>query len=342
MLPQNFDELPTETITEKSEISDYPLHFSGNLVIERDIEGCDLTARGNVHVHGQTRNCHIHSEQGTVFLLYGAFSGSNITAGRNIYTRHVNKSNLRAKNDVIVESVISGSEIEAGRCIFVERRTAKVIDSVLRAKVGTFLAIVGGPKDVGNIRIHIELEKGFIRFFELHPRTELNIGKYNRISHVTFGQGTAEVKGGAIEVKEAPSQAPKKNVLPAWGRNKNRFTSKPEEEEEVEMEISVTSEASVCIINLKGKLHSFTVDQFDKSCTENVKKGQSLLLDFEELTFISSAGLRSILVLWKSLGKENFAICGMQPFIEEVFKMSGFTTYLNVFETRDEALQVLR
>ena len=62
-----------------------------------------------------------------------------------------------------------------------------------------------------------------------------------------------------------------------------------------------------------------------------------------ELSYISSAGLRVVLVLAKRLKQAGgkLVIYGMQPHVREVFDISGFLAILNVTATRNEAVEQL-
>ena len=67
---------------------------------------------------------------------------------------------------------------------------------------------------------------------------------------------------------------------------------------------------------------------------------RQLVLDFAALDYISSAGLRLVLVLAKRLKQERgrLVLCAMQPHVHEVFDISGFLAILDVQATRQEAL----
>ena len=70
---------------------------------------------------------------------------------------------------------------------------------------------------------------------------------------------------------------------------------------------------------------------------------RNVLLDMRELSYISSAGLRVVLVLAKRLKQAGgkLVIYGMQPHVREVFDISGFMAILNVVATRDDAVAQL-
>jgi len=66
----------------------------------------------------------------------------------------------------------------------------------------------------------------------------------------------------------------------------------------------------------------------------------SMVIDFENLDYISSAGLRIILKTTKDLKKSegNIILCAMQDYVKEVFEIAGFDTFLPIVPTMDEAL----
>ena len=67
------------------------------------------------------------------------------------------------------------------------------------------------------------------------------------------------------------------------------------------------------------------------------------MFDFEHLVYISSAGLRTLLVAARRLQTEGGAalFCGLAEHIAHIFEISGFNSILTVYESRDEALSSL-
>ena len=70
----------------------------------------------------------------------------------------------------------------------------------------------------------------------------------------------------------------------------------------------------------------------------------SVILDLENLSYISSAGLRVILMTAKTLQRQKakFAICSLSPSIKEVFQISGFDRIIPIHSSVDDALASLR
>ena len=107
------------------------------------------------------------------------------------------------------------------------------------------------------------------------------------------------------------------------------------------MPIATESAANAQIVSLQGQINSTNAAITEAEILALVMAGhKNLLLDFSGLDYISSAGLRLVLVVAKRLKQDNgqLLLCGMQSHIREVFDISGFLAILNVVETRSEAL----
>ncbi|MYJ81940.1 MAG: STAS domain-containing protein, partial [Acidimicrobiaceae bacterium] len=63
-------------------------------------------------------------------------------------------------------------------------------------------------------------------------------------------------------------------------------------------------------------------------------------LDFEDVSYISSAGMRVILLTAKGLQSSGmkFALCSMNDSIREVFKISGFDKIIQIHGSQSDAL----
>ncbi len=100
----------------------------------------------------------------------------------------------------------------------------------------------------------------------------------------------------------------------------------------------------VCEMRPKGRIDSATGPAFEKDVLLQIEEGRRrLLLDFAELVYISSAGLRIVLLAAKRMKTAGgkLALCSLNPQIAEVFEISGFNRILDIHPTRDAALSTL-
>ncbi len=100
----------------------------------------------------------------------------------------------------------------------------------------------------------------------------------------------------------------------------------------------------ICEVRPKGRLDSASGPAFEKDLLGRIESGRlRMLLDFGELQYISSAGLRIVLLAAKKMKSAGgkMALCSLNPQIAEVFEISGFSNILDIHSSRDAALLVL-
>jgi anti-anti-sigma factor len=94
----------------------------------------------------------------------------------------------------------------------------------------------------------------------------------------------------------------------------------------------------------QGRIDSATGPAFEKDVLAQIDGGRRLLLlDFGDLQYISSAGLRIVLLAAKKMKTAGgkLALCSLNPQIAEVFEISGFARILDIHPSRDAALATL-
>jgi len=112
-------------------------------------------------------------------------------------------------------------------------------------------------------------------------------------------------------------------------------------EESKLMEVAQTQKEGIVILGLKGRLDSNTSDDFEKKLLGLILSGETrLVLDFKDLDYISSAGLRVLLKAAKELKRNNgrLAFCSLKDYIREIFELSGFVTFFPIHSTLEESL----
>lgn len=89
-----------------------------------------------------------------------------------------------------------------------------------------------------------------------------------------------------------------------------------------------------------ARVDSATAKAFEGRVLAAVNTGAAkIVIDFSELDYISSAGLRVVLVGAKmTRAPRKFALCGMKPHIREIFDVSGFARILTILPDRATAL----
>ncbi|SDO87944.1 STAS domain-containing protein [Desulforhopalus singaporensis] len=110
------------------------------------------------------------------------------------------------------------------------------------------------------------------------------------------------------------------------------------------MQVTVSQENNATILTLSGRLDSSSAPQFEEQLTGYLASPTShLIFDFNDLDYISSAGLRLILNTAKAYrqGPFVFMTCSMQDHVLEVFEIAGFDTIITIHNTMAETLSAL-
>jgi len=108
------------------------------------------------------------------------------------------------------------------------------------------------------------------------------------------------------------------------------------------MEIIELKQGKVSTFKLQGRLDSNTSQSFEKRLLDTISDGiKNVIIDFKDLDYISSAGLRVILKATKTLKREDgkIMLCSMQDYVKEVFEIAGFDSFLPIVPTMDDALK---
>ncbi|MEQ8227827.1 MAG: STAS domain-containing protein [Rhodospirillales bacterium] len=103
--------------------------------------------------------------------------------------------------------------------------------------------------------------------------------------------------------------------------------------------------SGVLIVRPKGRIDSKTARDFEESLLIKLEQDkQPALVDFTGVDYISSAGLRVLLMAGKTCSKigTKFAMFGMSEHIREVIAISGFLQILTLKDSEEEALAAVQ
>ena len=97
------------------------------------------------------------------------------------------------------------------------------------------------------------------------------------------------------------------------------------------MTIKITRNGQDLIIMVEGRLDTTTAPELEKTICENLEGVETLVLDLENLVYISSAGLRILLSAQKKMQQlGNMIVKNVQADVMEVFEMTGFADILTI------------
>ncbi len=98
------------------------------------------------------------------------------------------------------------------------------------------------------------------------------------------------------------------------------------------------------VVRPKSRIDSGTAASFEEQCAALIAEGPSrVVIDFSQVDYVSSAGLRALLVAAKkakSLGG-GLTLCGLRGNVKEVMSVSGFDAMLGAHPGIEEAAAAL-
>jgi anti-anti-sigma factor len=108
-----------------------------------------------------------------------------------------------------------------------------------------------------------------------------------------------------------------------------------------ELELEVFAADTGTAIKIIGRIDGNSAPVLDSRLKElDLKVGLPVVLDFDDVDFVSSAGLRTLLVLAKRVEAEggSVVIARLQPEVDEVFEISGFKSIFKHYPSLSAAL----
>ncbi|MBQ6662666.1 MAG: STAS domain-containing protein [Firmicutes bacterium] len=97
------------------------------------------------------------------------------------------------------------------------------------------------------------------------------------------------------------------------------------------MEMKQTKEGKNLLIALEGRLDTLTAPELEKELNSALEGIEKLTLDFANLEYISSAGLRVLLSAQKTMNNQGeMVIRNANETVREVFEVTGFDEILTV------------
>ncbi len=106
------------------------------------------------------------------------------------------------------------------------------------------------------------------------------------------------------------------------------------------MQIDINTENSILIITLKGSIDSKTASEVQQKVLEASVESDNVIIDLTKVDFVSSAGLRVLLMVYRQIKSKNgkVILVGVSEEITEVMEMTGFINFFEIIDTVTNAL----
>lgn len=106
------------------------------------------------------------------------------------------------------------------------------------------------------------------------------------------------------------------------------------------MEITENRTGNATTLSIVGRVDSSASPLLEQKARELVARDDRIVIDLRAMSYVSSAGLRSFIVLAKHARARNrtVALCGMQEDVVEVFELTGLLGLFAVYDTMEAAV----
>ena len=98
------------------------------------------------------------------------------------------------------------------------------------------------------------------------------------------------------------------------------------------MKLELVKDNANLTVKVEGRLDTMTAPELEKTLKENLEPVTNLVFDFEELVYVSSAGLRVLLSTQKTMNakKGSMVIRHVDEEVMDVFDVTGFSDILTI------------
>lgn len=110
------------------------------------------------------------------------------------------------------------------------------------------------------------------------------------------------------------------------------------------MEIGERRDGDILILSPAGRIDNDSSAAFQTRLLAALTPGAAVLVDLSSVEYVSSAGLRALMMGSKQSKAANgrLAVTALGPVVKEIFEISRFSLVVQVFDTPTEAVAALR
>jgi anti-sigma B factor antagonist len=109
------------------------------------------------------------------------------------------------------------------------------------------------------------------------------------------------------------------------------------------MKIDTHQAGDVTVVTLAGDINSSTADQVQEQLLPLIAPGCKLLLDMSGVTYISSVGLRALLLLYRETLNQDgqIVLSGLTEMIRDTMFITGFLEFFEAYDSYGDGLAAL-
>lgn len=109
------------------------------------------------------------------------------------------------------------------------------------------------------------------------------------------------------------------------------------------MDIQINQIDNIYLVRLSGELNQRTAPTLQEKINPLIEQGCKVLLEMSELTYLSSAGLRILLLIYRQITNNQglVALANLTEMVEDTMSITGFLTFFTAYKSTDEGINAL-
>lgn len=110
------------------------------------------------------------------------------------------------------------------------------------------------------------------------------------------------------------------------------------------MELNVKNVNEVKVFEMSGDLNSDTSTDVYQQISGQIQRGDQIVLDMTHVPYMSSAGIRTLLLLYRSIlnGGGKIVLVGLSDELKDTLAITGFLEFFNTQATLDAGLKAMK
>lgn len=110
------------------------------------------------------------------------------------------------------------------------------------------------------------------------------------------------------------------------------------------LKIQISEHEQVKVVQPQGRLDTVSSTDFSAEMNRLINIENTVIIDASECTYLSSTGIRSLLMAYKQMKAKGgkLLMCGFRPEVFQVIEMVGLHTIFEILDTLPEALDIIR
>lgn len=109
------------------------------------------------------------------------------------------------------------------------------------------------------------------------------------------------------------------------------------------MNVTIKKIEDITVVEAEGNIDSRTAGEFEKKAVAGTQGEDKIIIDLTKVEFLSSAGLRALLILYRQVKARSgkIVLVGVSEEIQEVMENTGFINFFILADLLEDGVKAL-